>query len=246
MSFGVVRKVVQHLERKEAQTMPETKSFAESVIKRRIRELEEELEPTIKPTVGFGELTGKVDPRELEVKAKLDKYGCAYEPPLERPEVKAELNRLRLLEVVNPALAYREVTYAQPNRLVDIVGLPPKPAKESAPTPKAKRIQDEMQRIEDFHRTNKVLTKHLQVPVLKARLVEFNEFHKQALKEQVLEIPAGIFEFVCPYCGKPHQIGATIAEWHLRKTFVRSIYCTPNGSQHRLAFELEGIPEEVD
>jgi len=246
MSFGVVRKVVQHLERKEAQTMPETKSFAESVIKRRIRELEEELEPTIKPTVGFGQLTGKVDPRDLEVIAKLDKYGCAYEPPLERPEVKAELNRLRLLEVANPGLAYREVTYAQPNRLIDLVGLPPKPAKESAPTPKAKRIQDEMQRIEDFHRTNKVLAKHLQVPVLKARLVEFNEHHKQALKEQVLEMPVGIFEFTCPYCGKQHQIGATIAEWHLRKTFVRAIYCTPRGSEHRLAFELEGIPEEVD
>jgi hypothetical protein len=130
MSFGVVRKVVQNLERKEVQTMPETKSFAESVIKRRIRELEEELEPSIKPTVGFGQLTGKVDPRDLEVIAKLDKYGCAYEPPLERPEVKVELNRLRLLEVANPALAYREVTYAQPNRLIDLVGLPPKPQKK--------------------------------------------------------------------------------------------------------------------
>jgi len=226
--------------------MPEAMSFAESVIKRRIRELEEELEPTIKPTVGFGELTSKVAPRELEIKAKLDKYGCAYEPPLERPEVKAELNRLRLLEVTNPALAYREVTYAQPNRLIDLVGLPPKPAKESAPTPKEKRIQDEMQRIEDFHRVNRILSKNLQVPVVKARLIECNEFHKQALKEQVLEMPVGIFEFTCPYCGKPHQIGATIAEWHLRKTYIRSIYCTPNGSQHRLAFELEGIPEEVD
>ena len=223
--------------------MPEAMSFAERVIKRRICELEQELEPTIKPTVGFGELTGKVDPRELEVKAKLDKYGVAYEPSLERPEVKAELNRLRLLEVTNPGLAYREVTYGQPNRLLDLVGLPPKPAKESAPTPKAKRIQDEMQRIENFHRVNRILSKNLQIPMVKAKLIEFN---KQALKEQVLEMPVAIFEFTCPYCGKQHQIGATIAEWHLRKTFVRAIYCTPRGSEHRLAFELEGIPEEVD
>jgi hypothetical protein len=47
-------------------------------------------------------------------------------------------------------------------------------------------MQNTIERIEHFHRINELLQKRglpTAVPVVKARLVEQNEFHKQALEE---------------------------------------------------------------
>jgi hypothetical protein len=97
-----------------------------------------------------------------------------------------------------------------------------------------------MGRIENFHYTNELRRKRgvEAVPVLKARLVEQNEFHKQAIEEGDPWSMAGIFEFQCPYCKQTHLIGVSVPEWHSKKTLPKDIYCTPNGSGHRFAFEL--------
>jgi hypothetical protein len=104
-------------------------------------------------------------------------------------------------------------------------------------------MQTTMARIENFHYTNELRRKRgvEAVPVLKARLVEQNEFHKQAIEEGDPWGTAGIFSFKCPYCGQDHLIGVSVPEWHSRKTLPKEIYCTPNGSGHKFAFELEGI-----
>jgi hypothetical protein len=123
--------------------------------------------------------------------------------------------------------------------------LPKKPERSSdrATYDRTKLLQDIMGRIENFHYTNELRRKRgvEAVPVLKARLVEQNEFHKQAIEEGDPWGTAGIFEFRCPHCGQKHLIGANVPEWHARKTLPKEVYCSPNGSRHLLAFELEGI-----
>jgi hypothetical protein len=37
------------------------------------------------------------------------------------------------------------------------------------------------------------------------------------------------------------QVGVSVPEWHSRKTLPKEIHCTPYGSAHLIAFELEGI-----
>jgi hypothetical protein len=102
-----------------------------------------------------------------------------------------------------------------------------------------------MGRIENFHYTNELRRKRgvEAIPVLKARLVEQNEFHKQAIEEGDPWGTAGIFEFRCPNCGQDHLIGVSVPEWHSRKTLPKTIHCTPYGSAYSFAFELEGIED---
>jgi len=214
-------------------------SFAERVIKQRIARLENELDPIVKPTVSFGDFSCQVDPKDYDADAKLRLWGVAFCPPDERPDIKSELFRLKILAVSNPAEAYREVRYVTGavNRLLDL--LPPKPASRDIPTPKEKRLNDAIQFVNAFHERNQVVAN--KIPVLRARLMEQNEHHQRALKEQDLGMIVGIFEFDCPKCKQRHQIGVLLHEWVARKTYIREIYCSPNSSPYFAAFELEGI-----
>jgi hypothetical protein len=103
-----------------------------------------------------------------------------------------------------------------------------------------------MERIEHFHRINELLQKRglpTAVPVVKAKLVEQNSHHKQAIEEGDPWGTAGIFEFHCPNCGQKHLIGVSVPEWHSKRTLPKDVYCTPNSSGLRFAFELEGIED---
>jgi hypothetical protein len=187
------------------------------------------------------------DPDDLRAQRWAKEFGAATKPPDERPELKATANRLKLLAVTNPAQALREANYLScaTNPLLDWLPKKPERSSDRATYDRTKLLQDTMGRIENFHYTNELLRQRgvKAVPVLKARLVEQNEFHKQALEENDPWGTAGIFEFSCPNCGQKHLIGVSVPEWHSKKTLPQDIYCTPNGSGHRFAFELEGIED---
>jgi len=249
----VKRKFVEALEVKSLETKEATAMFGRLEVPRevieQIKRIETELDPP-KPFVQVGEnfgITRYTDPHDLRAKRWSEAFGAATKPPEERPELKATVDRLKLLAVTNPAQALREANYLSgaTNPLLDY--LPPKPERSSdrATYDRTKLLQDTIARIENFHYTNELRRKRgvEAVLVLKARLVEQNEFHKQAIEEGDPWGTAGIFEFRCPNCGQKHQVGASTAEWFSKKTLPRDIYCTPNGSGHRFAFELEGIED---
>jgi hypothetical protein len=235
---------VKSFEQKEVTEMFERFEVPREVIKQ-IKHLETELDPP-KPFVQAGEkfgITRYNDPHDFRAKRWSAEFGAATKPPEERPELKATVDRLKLLAIVNPAQALREATYLScaTNPLLDY--LPPKPERSSdrAGYNRTLLMQTTMARIENFHYTNELRRKRgvEAVPVLRARLVEQNEFHKQAIKENDPWGTAGIFEFKCPHCGQDHLIGVTTAEWHKKRTLPKDVYCSPNGSRHLLAFELE-------
>jgi hypothetical protein len=237
---------VKSLEIKEATAMFGRLEVPREVIEQ-IKRMESELDPP-KPFVfvskDFG-IARHSDPHDLRAQRWSEAFGAATKPPEERPELKATADRLKLLAVTNPAEALREANYLSgaTNPLLDY--LPPKTERsgDRAGYNKTQLMQTTMERIENFHHTNELLRKRgvEAIPVLKARLVEQNEFHKQALEEGDPWGTAGIFEFRCPNCGQKHLIGVSVPEWHSKKTLPKDIYCTPNGSGHRFAFELEGI-----
>jgi hypothetical protein len=247
----VKRKFVDALAVKSFETKEATDMFGRLEVPRevveQIKHLESELDPP-KPFVQAGEKFGVVrhnDPNDLRAKRWSEAFGAATKPPEERPELKATANRLRLLTIVNPAAALREATYLScaTNPLLDWLPKKPERSSDRATYDRTKLLQDTMGRIENFHYTNELRRKRgvEAIPVLKARLVEQNEFHKQAIEEGDPWGTAGIFSFKCPYCGQDHLIGVSVPEWHSKKTLPKDIYCTPNGSGHRFAFELEGI-----
>jgi hypothetical protein len=212
-----------------------------------IKHIESELDPP-KPFVfvskDFG-IARHNDPDDLRAQRWAKEFGASARPPDERPELKATANRLKLLAVTNPREALREAQYLSctVNPLLDWLPKKPERSSDRATYDRTKLLQDIMGRIENFHYTNELRRKRgvEAVPVLKARLVEQNEFHKQAIEEGDPWGTAGIFEFRCPHCGQKHLIGANVPEWHARKTLPKEVYCSPNGSRHLLAFELEGI-----
>jgi hypothetical protein len=236
---------VKSLETKEATAMLERLEVPREVIKQ-LKHLETELDPP-KPFVQAGEKFGIVhhnDPNDLRAQRWAKEFGAATKPPDERPELKATANRLKLLAIVNPAAALREANYLScaTNPLLDY--LPPKPERsgDRAGYDRTLLMQNTMERIEHFHRINELLHKRglpTAVPVVKAKLVEQNSHHKQALEEGDPWGTAGIFEFRCPHCGQKHLIGVNVSEWHARKTLPKDVYCSPYGSRHLLAFELE-------
>jgi hypothetical protein len=238
---------VKSLEQKEATEMFGRLEVPREVIEQ-IKHIESELDPP-KPFVfvskDFG-IARHSDPDDLRAKRWSAEFGAAAKPPQERPELKATVDRLKLLAITNPAEALREAKYLScaTNPLLNY--LPPKPERsgDRMGYNKTQLRQDMMERIEHFHNINALLQKRgypypFAVPVVKAKLVEQNEFHKQALEEGDPWGTAGIFEFRCPHCGQKHLIGASVPEWHLRKTLPKGICCTPNGSVHLIAFELE-------
>jgi hypothetical protein len=249
----VKRKFIDALEVKSFEQKEVTEMFGRlevptEVIKQ-IKHIESELDPP-KPFVQAGEKFGIVqhnDPDDLRAQRWAKEFGAATKPPDERPELKATANRLKLLAVTNPAQALREANYLScaTNPLLDWLPKKPERSSDRATYDRTKLLQDTMGRIENFHYTNELLRQRgvKAVPVLKARLVEQNEFHKQALEENDPWGTAGIFEFSCPNCGQKHLIGVSVPEWHSKKTLPQDIYCTPNGSGHRFAFELEGIED---
>jgi len=239
---------VKSLETKEATAMLERFEVPREVIKQ-IKRIETELDPP-KPFVQAGEKFGIVrhnDPNDLRAQRWSAAFGAATKPPEERPELKATVDRLKLLAITNPAQALREAQYLSgaTNPLLDY--LPPKKPERSsdrAGYDRTQLMQNTIGRIEHFHRTNELLHKRglpTAVPVVKAKLVEQNSHHKQALEEGDPWGTAGIFKFHCPNCGQKHLIGVSVPEWHSKRTLPKDVYCTPNGSRHLLAFELEGI-----
>ena len=211
------------LETKEAATMFGRLEVPTEVIKQ-IKHLETELDPP-KPLVQAGEKFGIVrhtDPNDLRAQRWSAAFGAAAKPPEERPELKATADRLKLLAITNPAAALREAQYLSgaTNPLLDY--LPPKPERsgDRAGYNRTQLRQTTMERIENFHYVNGLFHRRglpTAVPVLKARLVEQNEFHKQALEEGDPWGTAGIFEFRCPNCGQKHLIGVSVPEWHSKK-----------------------------
>jgi hypothetical protein len=249
----VKRKFVEALEVKSLATKEAATMFGHLEVPRevveQIKHIETELDPP-KPFVQAGEkfgITRYNDPDDLRAQRWAKEFGAATKPPDERPELKATANRLKLLAVTNPAQALREANYLScaTNPLLDWLPKKPERSSDRATYDRTKLLQDTMGRIENFHYTNELLRQRgvKAVPVLKARLVEQNEFHKQALEENDPWGTAGIFEFSCPNCGQKHLIGVSVPEWHSKKTLPQDIYCTPNGSGHRFAFELEGIED---
>jgi hypothetical protein len=232
-------------EQKEATEMFERLEVPTEVIKQ-IKHIETELDPP-KPFVfvskDFG-IARHSDPDDLRAQRWSAAFGAATKPPEERPELKATADRLKLLAITNPAEALREAKYLScaTNPLLDY--LPPKPERSSDKATYDRTLlrQTAMERIENFHYVNELFFKRgspFAVPVVRAKLVEQNEFHKQAIEEDDPWGTAGIFEFRCPYCGQTHQVGASTAEWFSKKTLPKGISCTPNGSVHLIAFELE-------
>jgi hypothetical protein len=249
----VKRKFVEALEVKSLETKEATEMFGRLEVPRevieQIKHLETELNPP-KPFVQAGEkfgITRYNDPNDLRAKRWSAEFGAATKPPEERPELKATVDRLKLLAITNPAQALREANYLScaTNPLLDWLPKKPERSSDRATYDRTKLLQDTMGRIENFHYTNELRRKRgvEAIPVLKARLVEQNEFHKQAIEEGDPWSLAGIFEFRCPYCKQSHLIGVSVPEWHSKKTLPKDVYCTPNGSGHRFAFELEGIED---
>jgi hypothetical protein len=247
----VKRKFIEALEVKSLETKEATEMFGRLEVPRevieQIKHLETELNPP-QPFVQAGEkfgITRYNDPHDFRAKRWSAEFGAATKPPEERPELKATVGRLRLLALVRPSEALREATYLScaTNPLLDWLPKKPERSSDRATYDRTKLLQDTIGRIENFHYTNELRRKRgvEAVPVLKARLVEQNEFHKQAIEEGDPWSLAGIFEFRCPNCGQKHLIGVSVPDWHSKKTLPKDIYCTPNGSGHRFAFELEGI-----
>jgi hypothetical protein len=246
----VKRKFIEALEVKSLETKEATEMFGRLEVPRevveQIKRLETELDPP-KPLVQAGEkfgITRYNDPHDFRAKRWSAEFGAATKPPEERPELKATANRLKLLAIVNPAQALREATYLSCATNPLLAHLPPKPERsgDRAGYDRTQLMQNTMERIEHFHRINELLQKRglpTAVPVVKAKLVEQNSHHKQAIEEGDPWGTAGIFEFRCPNCGQKHLIGANVPEWHARKTLPKEVYCSPNGSRHLLAFELE-------
>jgi hypothetical protein len=248
----VKRKIISALAVKSFEQKEVTAMFGRLEVPREVIEqinhLESELDPP-KPFVQAGEkfgITRYNDPHDFRAKRWSAEFGAATKPPEERPELKATADRLKLLAITNPAAALREAQYLScaTNPLLDY--LPPKPERSSdrAGYNRTQLMQNTMERIEHFHRINELLQKRglpTAVPVVKAKLVEQNSHHKQAIEEGDPWGIAGIFEFKCPHCGQDHLIGVTTAEWHKKRTLPKDVYCSPNGSRHLLAFELEGI-----
>jgi hypothetical protein len=238
---------VKSLETKEATEMFERLEVPTEVIKQ-IKHIKSELDPP-KPLVQAGEKFGIVqhnDPHDLRAKRWSEAFGAATKPPEERPELKATANRLKLLAVTNPGEARREAQYLScaTNPLLDYLPQKPERSGDKATYDRTLLRQTTMERIENFHYVNGLFHRRglpTAVPVVKAKLVEQNEFHKQAIEEGDPWSLAGIFEFRCPNCGQDHLIGVSVPEWHSKRTLPKDIYCTPNGSGHRFAFELEGI-----
>jgi hypothetical protein len=247
----VKRKFVEALEVKSFEQKEVTAMFGRLEVPRevieQIKRLETELDPP-KPLVQVGEKFGiarYTDPNDLRVRLLSAVFGASTKPPEERPELKATAYRLKLLAITNPAAALREAQYLSCaiNPLLDYLPKKPERSGDRAGYNRTLLMQTTMERIENFHYTNELRRKRgvEAVPVLRARLVEQNEFHKQAIEENDPWGTAGIFEFRCPNCGQKHLIGVSVPEWHSKKTLPKDIYCTPNGSGHRFAFELEGI-----
>jgi hypothetical protein len=239
---------VKSLETKEATAMFERFEVPREVIKQ-IKHLETELDPP-KPFVfvskDFG-IARHSDPNDLRAKRWSEAFGAATKPPEERPELKATVDRLKLLAITDPAAALREAQYlsgAVNPLLAHLPSKKPERSSDRAGYDRPQLMQTTIGRIKHFHRTNELLHKRglpTAVPVVKAKLVEQNSHHKQALEEGDPWGTAGIFEFSCPYCGQKHLIGVSVPEWHSRKTLPKEIHCTPNGSAHLFAFELEGV-----
>jgi len=245
----VKRKFVDALEVKSHEQKEATEMFGRlevpTEVIEQIKHLESELDPP-KPFVQAGEkfgITRYNDPHDFRAKRWSAEFGAATKPPEERPELKATADRLKLLAVTNPAEALREANYLScaTNPLLDWLPKNPERSSDRATYNRTKLLQDTMGRIENFHYTNKLRRKRgvEAVPVLKAYLVEQNSHHKQALEENDPRGVAAIFAFRCPNCGQDHLIGVSVPEWHSRKTLPKGIYCTPHGSAHLLAFELE-------
>jgi len=237
---------VKSFEPKEATDMFGRLEVPHEVIEQ-IKRIESELDPP-KPFVQAGEKFGIVrhtDPNDLRAKRWSAAFGAATKPPEERPELKATVDRLKLLAITNPAQALREAQYLSGavNPLLDWLPKKPERSSDRATYDRTKLLQDTMGRIENFHATNELRRKRgaEAILVVRAHLIEQNEFHKQAIEEGDPWGTAGIFEFSCPHCGQKHLIGASVPEWFCKKTLPRDIYCTPNGSGHRFAFELEGV-----
>jgi hypothetical protein len=213
-----------------------------------IKHLESELDPP-KPFVfvskDFG-IARHNDPDDLRAQRWSAEFGATVKPPEERPELKATVDRLKLLAITNPAQALREAQYlsgAVNPLLAHLPSKKPERSGDRAGYDRTLLMQNTMERIEHFHRTNELLRQRgvKVVQILRAKLVEQNNHHKQAIEEGDPWGTAGIFEFSCPNCGQKHLIGVSVPEWHSKKTLPKDIYCTPNGSGHRFAFELEGI-----
>jgi hypothetical protein len=249
----VKRKFVEALEVKSHEQKEATEMFGRLEVPRevieQIKHLETELNPP-QPFVQAGEkfgITRYNDPHDFRAKRWSAEFGAATKPPEERPELKATADRLKLLAIVNPAAALREVQYLScaTNPLLDWLPKKPERSNDRATYDRTKLLQDTMGRIENFHYTNELRRKRgvEAVPILRAKLVEQNSHHKQALEEGDPWGTAGIFEFRCPNCGQKHLIRVNVPEWHSRKTLPKVIHCTPYGSRHLLAFELEGIED---
>jgi hypothetical protein len=190
----VKRKFVKALEVKSHEQKEATEMFGRLEVPRevieQIKHIESELDPP-KPFVQAGEKFGVVrhtDPNDLRAKRWSEAFGAATKPPEERPELKATADRLKLLAITNPAQALREANYLSgaTNPLLNY--LPPQPERSSDRVgyDRTQIMQNTIGRIEHFHRTNELLHRRglpTAVPVVKARLVEQNEFHKQALEE---------------------------------------------------------------
>jgi hypothetical protein len=240
---------VKSLETKEAATMFGRLEVPREVVEQ-IKRIESELDPP-KPFVQAGEKFGIVrhtDPNDLRAKRWSEAFGAATKPPEERPELKATADRLKLLAVTNPAQALREAQYLSGslNPLLDYLPQKTERSSDRAGYNRTQLIQTLMDRIEHFHHVNELLHKRglpTAVPVVRAKLVEQNSHHRQALEENDPWSAVGVFGFQCPYCKQTHLIGVSVPEWHSKKTLPRDIYCTPNGSGHRFAFELEGIED---
>jgi hypothetical protein len=238
---------VKSLETKEATEMLERFEVPREVIKQ-IKHLEAELDPP-KPFVfvskDFG-IARHSDPKDLRIQKWAREFGAATRLSTE-PALKTTVNRLKLLAITNPGAALREAQYLSgaTNPLLDWLPKKPERSSDRATYDRTKLLQDTMGRIENFHYTNELRRKRgvEAIPVLKARLVEQNEFHKQAIEEGDPWGTAGIFEFRCPNCGQDHLIGVSVPEWHSRKTLPKTIHCTPYGSAYSFAFELEGIED---
>jgi hypothetical protein len=247
----VKRKFVEALEVKSFETKEATMMFGRLEVPRevveQIKRLETELDPP-KPFVQAGEkfgITRYNDPHDFRAKRWSEAFGAATKPPEERPELKATANRLKLLAVTNPGAARREAQYLScaTNPLLDYLPQKPERSGDKATYDRTLLRQTTMERIENFHYVNGLLRQRgvKAVQILRARLVEQNSHHRQAIEENDPWGTAGIFSFKCPYCGQDHLIGVSVPEWHSRKTLPKEIYCTPNGSAHLIAFELEGI-----
>jgi hypothetical protein len=151
---------VKSLEQKEATEMFERFEVPREVI-RQIKRIESELDPP-KPFVfvsqDFG-IARHSDPNDLRAKRWSEAFGAATRLPEERPELKATVDRLKLLAITNPAAALREAQYLScaTNPLLDYLPQKPERSSDRAGYDRTQLMQNTMGRIEHFHRTNELL-----------------------------------------------------------------------------------------